>query len=201
MKLKAKVFIPVLIVVIACMAVYIKSSITSGPEHGIMEKILEACRLDSGLEGVSVSDVNIEETVAVENHEIVLFSVYSAKFDYRFTGIALFKKGINGNSSLEYFSQDTGLYKGQVLTMDKSRYLVLYGSNYKGVIAEITAVAENKEYQFNVHRKDKYIVCFALDQSGKNPGYNHIDWKIYDENNRDITKWINDEYFGNVLKR
>ena len=129
------------------------------------------------------------------------FSIYSAKIDYKFTGLLLAKKGINQKYSLEYFSHGTKLYNGQVVSINKSKYLTIYGTNYKRAIDTIVAVTDNQRYEINLTGKDIFLECYVLDQLSEDTNYIPIEWKIYDESNRDITDQINKEYRENILRQ
>ena len=135
-----------------------------------------------------LSKIIIEQAIVLDNREFVLY-----RFEDDFALMYL-EKGLN--NKYKYNGSEGGYtpFLYGVKETNKSNYFVIFGRNWDMRMSYAKATIDHKEYKLNIPKQEYFIVyCPILkNEQGANP-YNS-DFKLFDDNNIDITEDIYDDY-------
>lgn len=149
------------------------------------------------LNNISLDEISIERSITKGNKRLVIFSISNSNSSKNYIvniGHVTFKKGINNKYKVEQMGFSTNLHDNVIFTANNSKFIVLFGHNYKKKISKVIATVKNRDYKLNIGKEDIFVKLFPFDNLKEDTNSVFAEWKLYDKSDNDITNAISKDF-------
>ncbi|MFT8316365.1 MAG: hypothetical protein ABF633_19240 [Clostridium sp.] len=144
---------------------------------------------------VYTKNLQVEQAVDIDNKKYVIYMNTNAIGNFKFLGDGELIKGKNNKYKVDLASwggQSTYL-QNKIVETDKGNYLIVYGENYNKRISYATVKLMNdRDYYVKIPNEEYFIAYCSVPKEVKAEFPYGKEMKLYDKDNKDITKEIND---------
>ena len=195
-KLKKKLLIIVPCIIILCIIGYViiynsTYSISDNNKAEIQNALMKSINTPT----VITKNLEIKQSVNIDNKKYVIYMNTNVIGNFKFLGDGELVKGRNNKYKVNlagYAGQSTYL-QNKIVETNKGNYLIVYGENYNKRISYATVKLMNdRDYYVKIPNQEYFIAYCSVPKEVKAEFPYSKEMKLYDKDNKDITKEIND---------
>lgn len=130
---------------------------------------------------VSNSIIIVKQVADIDNKRYVVCTV-----DGRLSDATLIR-GLNGKYKVTYIENGDNPFNYRIEKTNKSKYFVIFLKNYDMKIDYVKIVLDGNDYKISVPKQEYFIAFFPVPNNTKTEFPQNADFKLFDNNNIDIT--------------